>query len=388
MMMRRPIAVLLVAAASGGAVAAETDREPTCDAGLTTETVLDRVESHRAFVSEVPNVPRNDAGLGLDSAQMDIGDVELFVQQAGEGAVMVLIPGGPGNSQQSYLPCFLNAARFGRVILYDPRGVGDSEFDAGRGFSAQQAISDLDRLRESLRVDQWIVMGHSFGGLLAQLYAIAHSEHTLGLVLIGSSIPSFMPEEPRWPGFMTEVERARVRAAYSMDGQPVVPLHTDEVGLDAVSLMVFNGYRNGDWKRQFFFKPTEHRMAQIARHEWRHAAGYTRAVAQSGFAVDLEHAFDACPIPVMVVEGKWDLGWDEMKPERLSSMFPRGRLVVIDQAGHNPFADQPGQFFDELERFVGSISPVLPDDLAGWRRHLHGLGVLENLELSESGAGD
>jgi pimeloyl-ACP methyl ester carboxylesterase len=50
------------------------------------------------------------------------------------------------------------------IIYYDQRGCGISEYRDGKGYSVDQAVDDLERLRETLKIKQWSVLGHSYVG--------------------------------------------------------------------------------------------------------------------------------------------------------------------------------------------------------------------------------
>jgi pimeloyl-ACP methyl ester carboxylesterase len=219
----------------------------------------------------VPNVPRIAASQSLLNRRIDVGGgVHLYVLEEGTGPPLVLVNGGPGNTLHSFLPHFSAAAPFARVIYYDQRGTGLSDWVPGAsGYSTAQAVDDLERLRICLGIKQWFVLGHSYGGLVAQWYAIRYPEHMLGMILVGSSVP-VVGLQLGDRDYRSDAERQRIRAVYAIDGESVVPVHSDRVDLATLQRMIYNGYLNGDWKRQFFFKPSRKRMAQIARYEWVH----------------------------------------------------------------------------------------------------------------------
>jgi tetratricopeptide (TPR) repeat protein len=90
-------------------------------------------------------------------------------------------------------------------------------------------------------------------------------------------------------------------------------------------------------------------------------------VSRSVRSVDLEGAFDGCPIPTLLLEGKWDMTWNTDKPEKLQLNHPRARLVLFEASAHDPFEDEPDRFFQELEGFVRKL-PAVPDkDLSAWK---------------------
>ena len=100
---------------------------------------------------------------------------------------IVLINGGPGGTHHEFHPYFGRAASFAQVVYYDQRGCGRSDYKPGPGYTVDQAVNDLDKLREALKIDRWTVLGWSYGGALAQLYTLKHPEYTAGLVLVGST---------------------------------------------------------------------------------------------------------------------------------------------------------------------------------------------------------
>jgi proline-specific peptidase len=323
----------------------------------TRETVLDSVASLvDTVLARVPEVPRPDATGSTRVRPVTARGVRFFVREEGAGTPLVLIPGGPGNTQQSFHPHFGAAAEFARVIYYDPRGTGDSDWTPGpQGYSTEQAVDDLEALRATLGIDRWVVLGWSFGGLLAQRYALRFPERVQGLVLVSTSLPMEVDiGEADGRRYMSAPEVSAVRAMYRDGGRTVVPVHSDAVDLVAVRRLVYNAYVNGEWKRQFYFRPSFVRMAQVAHWEWRHDRNYTTQVNASGFARDLTGAFRDWATPTLIVEGRWDPTWGAAKPQVLRAQFPRAHVHVLEGASHNGFAEQPERFFDLLRQFIES----------------------------------
>lgn len=322
------------------------------------ETVQDRVATISNETRKAPDVVAHSDKYGLQGELIRISEnVELFVIQEGEGEPLVLLNGGPGNSLQSFIPHFSRAAEFSRVIYYDPRGVGRSSWDPGPdGYSTRQAIGDLESLREELGIEHWTVLGWSWGGLLAQHYALEHPGRIRGLALIASSESMGLErDEDIFVNNLSDAERARIRRAYSVAGNRVVPTTSDSVGVDQVRTMVFNAYLNGDWKRQFYYRPSRERMAHVAQHEWRHDANYNAQMGATGFARDLSGAFDDLQIPVLLINGAWDMTFSREMPARLAAQFPSAELHVLAHSSHNPFASEPDLFFDLLQRWFENL---------------------------------
>ncbi len=121
---------------------------------------------------------------------------ELTVETAGaelavrvsrpEGEPLLLLHGGPGvpDSMQTDIAPLLPGYR---SISFDQRGVGRSRCRDGR-YRIDDYLSDIEAIRERLDIPTWHVLGHSWGGLLAQLYAAHHGARVRSLVLSSSSL--------------------------------------------------------------------------------------------------------------------------------------------------------------------------------------------------------
>ena len=309
------------------------------------ETVLDEVVTmYDEIFYDVPEVPRWCDRLRFEGKHINIGDAELYVEVEGEGMPMVLLHGGPGGTHHYFHPHFSHAADFAQVIYYDQRGCGLSDFEPGEGYTIQQAANDLESLRQALGYDQWVVVGYSYGGLLAQLYATKFPESLAGLVLLSSAVClNIELESSRQYDFISEEEQDWMQEINQM------PDLTREQ-------IIFNRYLNGDWKRQFFYRPSKERIAEFARYEWMHDREFRNGIIESLHPLDLEGAFNDFPVPTLIFEGKWDLTWNTDKPEVIHNIHPNAEMVVIEQAGHSPFADQPDEFFGELQNFIESLN--------------------------------
>ena len=145
-----------------------------CSCGsLSRETVFDEIVTvYDDTVFVLPEVHRLCDSLGIQGDMIDVGDASLYVETEGNGIPMVLLHGGPGSTHHIFHPSFSTAAEFATVIYYDQRGCGQSDYQPGEGYSIRQSLEDLEAMRTALGFDSWIVVGASYGGLLAQVYAL------------------------------------------------------------------------------------------------------------------------------------------------------------------------------------------------------------------------
>ncbi|MCU0690404.1 MAG: alpha/beta fold hydrolase [Polyangiaceae bacterium] len=120
-------------------------------------------------------------------------DVELFVRMAGgagRARTAVLLHGGPGLTHHYMVPLQRRLASDTlRVLCFDQRGAGASTRPETHCYGMGAYVSDLESLRAWLGIGSWIVLGHSWGGLIAQAYAAAYPQHVVALVLVSSMSP-------------------------------------------------------------------------------------------------------------------------------------------------------------------------------------------------------
>jgi proline iminopeptidase len=324
----------------------------------TRERAMDRVvHIEEGVIQEIPAVPRLCDGMNIRKEKVDIGDCQLYCEQEGQGTPLALLHGGPGATHHDFHPFFSQAKNFARVIYYDQRGCGLSDYRPGKGYTVDQAVDDLEHLRQALQIDQWVVLGHSYGGLLAQCYATKYPDKLRGLVLVGASTGLPIDSSSRDDQFISRQEREK------MDEIRATP------GL-SLAQNLYNLHLNGDWKRQSYSRPSRERIAQMVLYEWVHDGSFRSSMGPSISKVDLEGIFTQCPIPTLLLEGKWDMSWGENKAHLFHQNHPRSRLVIFEESAHCPFEDEPERFFSELEKFVSTLKQATSQDLAAWTSDL------------------
>ncbi|MBX2870816.1 MAG: alpha/beta hydrolase, partial [Saprospiraceae bacterium] len=296
--------------------------------------------------------------------------LNFWVEQQGKGTPLVLVSGGPGTSHHYFHPHFQAATKFSEIIFYDLRGVGLSDYVAGEeGYSIDQAVEDLDALREKLGYEKWAVLGLSFGGVLTQLYALKYPERIAGMVLLSSALPMSLDIGlgARQYDFLSEAERKRIGEIYSIAGQRVAPVHSDQIDPALQRKMLFNAFMNGDWKRRHIKRWTEEDIAMYARYEFVHDKGYYQAMLQDYFEYDLKGLFKSCPVPTLIIEGKWDLAYGEQKAGMMFEQFPNAHQELWENTGHLAFEDEPERFMKALRKFLSNLPEVPSAQIQKWK---------------------
>ena len=125
-------------------------------------------------------------GYNPESRLVDVGGYRLNIRCSGEGAPAVMLVSGLAIDNHDWGPVEELVSRSNRVCSYDRAGLGES--DATEGVpTALTAANELHSLLAAAGVAGPVVLvGHSYGGLIVQLYAAQHPENTAGLVLLDS----------------------------------------------------------------------------------------------------------------------------------------------------------------------------------------------------------
>lgn len=118
--------------------------------------------------------------------------LKLYFESSGNGQACVYLHGGPGywsKSFQHFAHVLLEDNL--KMIYFDQRGCGRSEHSPTQDYTLNRLIDDLEELRIFLGLNEWYLIGHSFGGILAVNYAYKYPERTKGLILTNATLNMF-----------------------------------------------------------------------------------------------------------------------------------------------------------------------------------------------------
>ena len=124
----------------------------------------------------------------FDEGRLKVSDLhELYYEQSGnpDGNPIVFLHGGPGSGTKPKYRRFFDP-EFYRIILFDQRGAGKSTPHAElKGNTTKNLVSDMEKLRRHLGLEEWMIFGGSWGSTLALSYAASYTDRVKGLILRG-----------------------------------------------------------------------------------------------------------------------------------------------------------------------------------------------------------
>jgi len=123
----------------------------------------------------------------LNAQQKDVieySDGKIAYQKFGIGSPVLIINGGPGMNSNGFAPLARMLSENNTTIIYDQRGTGKSELKElnSSSMTIDIMLEDIEVLREELGYEHWIVLGHSFGGMLAYAYAAKYPDKVSAMI--------------------------------------------------------------------------------------------------------------------------------------------------------------------------------------------------------------
>ena len=287
------------------------------------------------------------AALAQDGSFVSAG-VELHYRSAGSGTPAVMLSGGPGFTVDYMVPVGDFLPPNYRRIYFEQRGTGRSRPAKlnPESMTLQTVVEDLEALRLHLKQDRLLLVGHSWGGMLAMAYAAAHPDRVDRLILVDSGGPTL--EFTQWFGDNIEarlrpedLEARNYWRAAAKNG--VAP---DKVSLENIRAIV-PGY--------FFDRKKGLAFAAELKDGILHNDVNELLFADLGKHYDVRPGLRKLDRLVLIVEGHQDPIGDKTA-EDIHALIARSTLIYINKSGHFPWIEQPDDFRRAIGEFLARPS--------------------------------
>jgi proline iminopeptidase len=137
------------------------------------------------FPSHNPKAQAVSTTGDASETRVPVGDTSLFARTIGQGRPTIVLHGGPDFDHAYLLPDLDRLKDAFQLVYYDQKGRGRSADNVQpQDVTLASDVEDVDRVRRHFRLDAPVILGHSWGTVLALEYAIRHGEHASHLVLI------------------------------------------------------------------------------------------------------------------------------------------------------------------------------------------------------------
>ena len=288
-------------------------------------------------MSRNPTSIWSGATISAETRTRDVRGVRIFERRVGRGPPTIILHGGPGAHHDYLLPGFDALASGRELIYYDQRGGGRSPVPRDTPVGWQEQVADLEELRRQWNLETLTIVGYSWGGLLAELYAIEHPDRIARLALVSPA--------PAWKEMRLEFERRFEERNLAPD------LQRERAELRASDLRDRSPSEYSQRKFElsvaaYFYDPNRARELT----PFRVTARTQQEVWSSLSDYDLRPALARLKIPALVLQGKQDL--IPLESSETVARLLQAELHLLDRCGHVPYVEAHQEFVRIVDGFL------------------------------------
>lgn len=293
--------------------------------------------------------------------------VELYYFSEGQGKPALVVHGGPGFPIESPWKGLNKLTKQYQFYYYNQRGCGKStrlidQFSSKnyyqnmqeviRLYGIEQQIADIDRIRRILKQDKITLIGHSFGGFIAALYAIEFPDKVEKLVLVSPADMLKMPQKSgglftsilnTLPGGKTREDYKDFMKRYFDYGKIFSKTEKEQVDLN----LEFAKYYAEVLKIKGLI-PNTAEISTGGAGGWMVPGLYFSL----GRSHDYTKALSAVQCPVLIFHGGRDFVMTMDGINTYAANLKNAQLQVLSNSGHNSFDDQPDEFAAAMAGFL------------------------------------
>ena len=298
---------------------------------------------------------KGPGGTAATETRVPVGGASLYARVIGRGQPVIVLHGGPDFDQGYLLPDLDQLSDSYRLIYYDQRGRGKSaEGVKPEEVTLASDLNDIDRVRQHFGLNAPVLLGHSFGAVLALEYALRHPTRVSYLVLMnpapGSASQRAVLRESYLAQLGSDMDRQReimASAAYK-EGDP-----------DAVSARYRIHFEHA-LRRPADYEKLMARMSAGFHSQGKDGILKAWAVEERLYAdtwnmpgYDLLPKLRALRIPTLVIAGEADFIPPEIA-KQIASAIPNAKLVTIKECGHFSYLECAVEVRKALRDFLSA----------------------------------
>ncbi len=312
-----------------------------------------------AFLLLCAAVSLDAATYKIDEGYVDSNGVLIYYKSFGQGPPLMLVHGGPGASHDYFLPYMAPLARHNRLIFIDERGSGKSQkLDDPAGYTVEAMVEDVEAVRKELNLGKMVLLGHSYGGVLAQAYALKYQQNLSKLILCSTFYSTTK---------MNEVFQKQLAAMPAELREKIQKLEKDGLfgkGKDYEKGRYPTDYMTAAWGEGYFqylyqrrpdpnYDPIANGVMSwdLYREMW---GSHGEFVIDGNLkSVEYGDKITTIKVPTMITAGDHD-ECDPSLARYMADKIVGSKLFIVPQSGHMTFVDQPDFFIKTLTDFLAA----------------------------------
>jgi proline iminopeptidase len=280
----------------------------------------------------------------MDGRLVAAGDTSLFVVERGDGALpLFILHGGPGLDHSMFGTYLDGLGDICRLLLVDQRSQGRSSAADPETWTLERMAADVDALAESLGLERYAVLGHSFGAFVTLQHAVDFpGRPAASIVSAGIPAASFLESvERNLAAFEPEELRAQVTSSWAREAEA----RTQE---DCRSIM-------SDQLPFHFRDPLDPRIDHLRADLdiMVFAPDVLRAAARAEYGgIDVQSRLAEVTHPVLVLAGRHDRTCSVEAAEAMAHDIPGAELVVFESSAHMTFIEEQDAYLAAVRDFL------------------------------------
>ncbi len=292
----------------------------------------------------------------IHQGYINANGVMIYYEEFGHGRPLMIVHGGPGASHDYFLPYLIPLAKNNKLIFIDERGSGKSErLEDVSKYTVENMVEDVEAVRKALNLGKITLLGHSYGGVLAQAYALKYQRYLTHLILCST----FSSTKAMNEVFVKIKENMDPSLRAKIDSLEKAGLYGN--GLPYEHNRYTNEYMIAAWGQGYFpylyqkhpdanYDPTAGGMSwYLYREMWGSDGEYI--IDGNLKSVEYTDKLSTIHVPTLITCGDHD----ECDPSLSKVMHEKikgSTLVIFPESGHMTFVDQPDLFMKAINDFL------------------------------------
>jgi proline iminopeptidase len=286
---------------------------------------------------------------------IEVNGKKLWVEEEGSGEPLILLPGGPAASHRIFRPYFSSLAARYRIFYYDYYGRGQSQRPSDwSDITFAGDVEDLEGLRKALGLDKINLYGFSYGGLVAQAYALKYGANVSNLVLANT-----LHSPEMWQKNHENINR-EISNQYPEVWDRIIELRKQGVrSSDPVLRQEFGSVPGNKLLR--FYNPGL--AAELLDGKWApNLELYFEFVGrdidffiggQLGLIPDFRPLLKNLEMPVLIMAGRHDRALYPRYQMEFKQYCPQAEFLLFEESGSFIHIEENGKLRAILEGFLG-----------------------------------
>jgi proline iminopeptidase len=288
------------------------------------------------------------AGICQDDGYIKTEHGAIHYKTYGAGEPLLIINGGPGLDCEGFVPLAQLLSDKYMTILFDQRGTGNSELNQVDSTTVTMELmaTDMETIRNHLNIEKWVVLGHSFGGFLAEYYATCYPESIKAMILsstggIDLNVLRYFNENMQMRLSQTERDLLKYWGDRVKQGDTTYTAKYNK-GKYLASAYLYDKQYVPKLAQRLVFGGNQQITSLVYKDLYK-----------IGF--DCKEALKNFTKPVLIIQGRQDITGDGVAYEAHLAL-KNSSLVFINKSGHYSWWEQGEQYKTEVGKFISSVN--------------------------------